>query len=100
MSGSIPVVCLKDESFKDILIDDVNGKYFTDQKTYVEAINYLIENPKIREKMCNQAGITSEMHSLKFFANSILGVYKEALGMNKKGLLEKIKDIFKGNKDE
>lgn len=100
MAGSIPVVCLKDESFKDILIDDVNGKYFKDKKTYVEAINYLIENPKIREKMCNQAGITAEMHSLKFFADSILAVYKEALGMNKKGLLDKIKDVFKGNKDE
>ena len=100
MSGSIPVVCLKDESFKSILLDDVNGKYFTDKKTYVEAINHLIENPKIREKMCDQACITSEMHSLKFFAKSILGVYKEALGMEKKGFLDKIKDIFKGKKDE
>ncbi len=100
MAGSIPVVALKDESFKDILIDDVNGKYFKDKKTYVEAINYLIENNDIREKMSKQAVITAEMHSLKFFADSILGVYKEALGMNKKGLIDKIKDMIKGNKDE
>lgn len=100
MAGSIPVVCLEDESFEDILIDDINGKYFKNEDEYVKAIEYLIDNPDIRKKMCDQAEITSEMHSLKFFANSVLDVYKEALGMNKKGFLDKLKDVLKGNKDE
>lgn len=100
MSGSIPVVCLEDESFKDILIDNINGKYFRDKDGYVNAIKYLIDNPDTRKKMSNQASITSEMHSLKFFANSIIEVYKEALQMNNKGFLDKLKDALKGNKDE
>lgn len=99
MAGSIPVVCLKDESFSDILIDNVNGKYFTNKDEYIENIEYLIKNPDIRKKMCNQAEVTSEMHSLKYFANSVLDVYKEALGIKKKGFLDKLKDIFK-KKDE
>ena len=100
MSGSIPVVCLEDESFKDILIDNINGKYFKNEDEYVEVIEYLIQNPDIRKKMCDQAEITSEMHSLKFFAKRVLDVYKEALGMNKKGFFGRLKDALKGNKDE
>jgi 1,2-diacylglycerol 3-alpha-glucosyltransferase len=100
MAGSIPVVCLKDKSFEDILIDDKNGKYFTDEKEYIDNMIYLIENPDIRKSMCEQARITSEMHSIEFFAKSILEVYKIATQSNKKTIIDKIKDKFKKDKDE
>lgn len=100
MAGSIPVVCLKDKSFEDILLDDKNGKYFTSEKEYVDIMNYLMENPDIRDSMSEQARITSEMHSIGFFAKSVLNVYKKAIGTTKKSFIDKIKDKFKKDKNE
>ena len=100
MAASVPVVCLKDKSFEDILLDDKNGKYFTDEKEYIDNINYLIENPDIRDNMSEQARITSEMHSIGFFTKSILNVYKKAIGNPKKSFIDKFKDKFKKDKDE
>jgi 1,2-diacylglycerol 3-alpha-glucosyltransferase len=100
MAGSIPVVCLKDQSFEDILLDGKNGKYFTNEKEYVKNMNYLIENPDILDTMSEQARITSEMHSIEFFAKSVLKVYKDAIGIEKKTFFDKLKDKFKKDKDE
>ncbi len=92
MAGSVPVVCLKDKSFEDILLDGKNGKYFTNESEYISSMNYLIENPSDLETMSEQARITSEMHSIGFFAKSVLNVYKEAIGVEKKGFLDRIKE--------
>lgn len=100
MAGSIPVVCLKDKSFEDILLDGKNGRYFTNEKEYVKNMEYLIENPDIKETMSEQARITSEMHSIEFFAKSILKVYKDAIGVEKKTFFDKLKDKFKKDKND
>ena len=100
MSGSIPVVCLKDKSFEDILLDGKNGRYFTNQNEYIEIMNYLIDNLDIVETMGEQAKITSKMYSIEFFAKSILKVYKEVIGPSKKTFFDKIKDKLRSNKDE
>lgn len=100
MAGSIPVVCLRDKSFEDILADNINGMYFTNEEEYIEKIEYLIKNPSIREDMSLQAEKTAETHSLKFFANSVLKVYKEAMGVKEVGFFEKLKNKFKKDKDE
>ena len=100
MAGSIPVVCLKDRSFEDILLDDKNGKYFEDKEEYVEDINYLIENPEKKKRMSEQARITSEMHSIKFFAESILSIYKKAIDPGNKTFFDKLKDKFKKDKKD
>ena len=99
MAGSIPVVCLKDQSFEDILLDGKNGKYFTSEKEYIKNMNYLIENRDILETMSEQARITSEMHSIEFFAKSVLKVYKDAIGVEKKTFFDRLKDKFKKDKD-
>ena len=95
MSGSIPVICMKDESFKDILLDEVNGRYFTNKKEYVSIVEEIINNPNLLDKMSKQAAITAEMHSTKLFAENILKVYKEAIGSTKKSIIDKLKDKFK-----
>lgn len=99
MAGSIPVVCLKDKSFEDILLDNKNGKYFTNEKEYINNMNYLIENKDILDSMSEQARITSEMHSIEFFAKSVLKVYKDAISEEKKTFFDKLKDKFKKDKE-
>lgn len=99
MAGSIPVVCLKDESFEDILKDNINGKYFTNEKEYVENIKYLIANPEVREKMCEEARNTSEEHSLKYFATNVLKIYELALETDRT-IIDKLKTVLKGKKED
>ena len=49
--------------------------------------------------MGNQARISSDVYSSKYFAQRVLGVYEKAInGKRKTGLLEKIKGVIYGEK--
>ena len=84
MAASLPVVCAKDESFEDAVIDGLNGYFFKTKKQYIKQIEYLIENSNLVKKMGNQARINAEQHSSKYFAERVLDVYKVAIGTSKK----------------
>jgi len=84
MAASLPVVCVKDESFEDAVIDGLNGYFFKTKKQYKQLIEELIENNKLVKKMGNQARINAELHSSKYFAERVLDVYKIAIGIDKK----------------
>ena len=99
MAGSIPVVCMNDKSFEDILIDNVNGRYFNNEEEYVKIMGELVENPNKRKTMSEQAYNSSKMHSIKYFAKDILDVYKQAIKGSKKSIFDKIKNKL-GKKDE
>ena len=46
--------------------------------------------------MCKQARITAESHSLKYYAEKIIDVYKRAINSNSEtSLIDKIKNILK-----
>ena len=80
MGASIPVVCLDDEAFRTVVIDDLNGYLFKDKREYRRVILDLIEEPKRLERLRTQARITADQHSSKYFAEQVLDVYKLALG--------------------
>ena len=80
MGASIPVVCLDDEAFRTVVIDDLNGYLFKDKREYRRIILDLIEEPKRLERLRTQARITADQHSSKYFAEQVLDVYKLALG--------------------
>lgn len=79
MAGSIPVVALDDESFRNVVIDGLTGYLFKNKKEYISKINELLENEELRSNMANQSRINSETYSSKFFAERVLSVYKLAL---------------------
>ena len=89
MSAGLPVVCMKDESFEDILRDNGNGFYFTKQEEYVEKILYLIENPAILKSMHKEALLTSEMHNLSNYAKDMIEVYEIAKKRKKRRLFSR-----------
>jgi len=101
MAASVPIVCLEDESFKIAVVDDLNGYFFKTKDKYVKKISYLIENPKELKRLGNQARVSSEMHSSKYFAMKVLGVYELAI-QNKKNnsrlykFKNTIKKVFNG----
>ena len=57
-----------------------------------------MNNRKKLGLLSKQAFISSEKHSLKHFADQVLDVYKTAIrkGNNKKGILNRLKNMFKG----
>lgn len=93
MAASLPVVAIEDESFANVVIDGLNGKVFRNKKEYTKAILKLIENREELEVMSRQARITSESHSLKYYAEQILDVYKLAIKTKKPKKENKFKNI-------
>ena len=96
MAASVPIVCMDDESFKIAVVEDLNGYFFKTKETYVKRINYLIENPKELKRLSKQARVSSEMHSSKYFAIKVAGVYELAIQNKvKNSRLHKIKNTIK-----
>lgn len=98
LAASIPILAMRDESFKDAVIDGYNGYYFEKKGEYKSYLETLINDRKKLELLSKQAFISSEKHSLKHFADQVLEVYKTAIkkGNNKKGILNRLKNMFKG----
>ena len=79
MAASLPVVALDDESFRNVVIEDLTGYLFKNKKSYLNKMFKLLESKTLREKMGKQARINSETYSSKYFAERVLHVYKLAL---------------------
>ena len=98
MASSLPVVAADDESFKEIIVDDLNGYLFKNKKQYRKIIEDLIKNKEKAAFLSKQARISSESYSSKYFAQKILKVYEYALkGRDKKSktLIGRIKNVVK-----
>lgn len=94
-AASLPPICINDESFTNVVIDDLNGKIFNTKKEYIKIIENLILNKQTLKRLSNQARISSETYSSKYYASRVLDVYKKAIKNSgrKKGLFGKIKEI-------
>lgn len=91
MAASLPVVAINDESFNNVVIDDLTGYLFKNKKEYLIKMTELVNNKEKREMMSKQARINSETHSSKYFAERVLDVYKICLKGRK---LKKNKTFF------
>ena len=97
MAASKPVVAINDESFNTTVIDALTGYLFETKEQYIDMINKLLSNDKLRENMGNQGRINSLAYSSSFFADSVLEVYKMAIDNNSnldKSLVTRVKDVF------
>jgi 1,2-diacylglycerol 3-alpha-glucosyltransferase len=103
MAASLPVVCIDDESFRDTVIDGLNGLIFNNKRDYKKCIIRLYNDRNLVKRLSKQARISSEVHSGKYFAEKILDVYRIAIRNypdSKIPLVNKIKNVIKGDKDE
>ena len=96
MASSLPVIALDDDAFRTVVIEDLNGYLFKDKEDYLNKINKLIENEKLRKKLGKQARINSETYSSKYFAERVLDVYKLTQKRKRKNktIFDKIKNIL------
>lgn len=97
MSTSMPVVCIDDESFKNTVIDGLNGFTFKNKKEYRKEIDELINNNNLVKKLGTQAKISTSEYSSKYYAERVLDVYKKTIEENKtkKTFLGRTKDVIK-----
>lgn len=100
-SGVVPL-CIEDESFVNTVVDGLNGRIFHTEEDCSEIIEELYHDRKSVKKLSNQARMNSDRFSAKYFAESVLDVYKYAIEHKKsrQGLISKFVDKVKGNTDE
>ena len=100
MAASLPVICIDDESFTDTVINNLNGLVFQNKREYKKDIMILYNNRELLKKLSNQARISAETHSSKYFTDQILDVYKIAIKNRPKikiPLIEKVRKFLRGD---
>lgn len=95
MAASLPVVCINDESFRDTVINDLNGLVFNNRREYKKAITRLYKDRALLKRLSKQARIAAETHSSKYFAEQILDVYKIAINNKPKHKIPFIDKVHK-----
>ena len=98
MAASLPVVCINDESFINIVIDNLNGIIFDNDKQFVEGITKLYNDKELLNRLKKGALNTSKMHTVKYFAERVLDVYDIAIKNHPKSIIPII-DKLKKKKD-
>lgn len=100
MAAEVTPICIDDESFRNTVINDLNGKLFTTPEECKNIIIELYNDRKENKKLAKQARISVNRYSSKYFAESVLDVYQYALDHkeNRLGVFGKIVEKLKGEK--
>lgn len=102
MASGTPPVCIDDESFRNTVVDGLNGRIFKDESEYVDIVLSLFKDKKTVDSYSKQARINAEVYSSKYYAESVLDVYKHAIENKKSdnyGVIGKIVDKIKNMED-
>ena len=84
MAAGVVPICVDDESFKMVIVDELNGRIFKNKKEYKKIVSDLHNDKDMLEKMSNQARINAELYSSKYYAESVLDVYRHAIDAKKR----------------
>jgi 1,2-diacylglycerol 3-alpha-glucosyltransferase len=99
MAASTPVVALNDESFKNVVIPDLNGYLFNNDEEYQKYILNIMNDKNKQQHLSRQARINAETYSAKYFGERVLNVYEEAIKNNydgeKKTFFHTLKKVIK-----
>ena len=99
MAGGITPICIDDESFRNVIVDDLNGKIFKTKREYKKIILDLYNDKTKLKRMSRQARLNAEVHSSKHYAEKVLDVYTHAIE-NKKGKYPLVSKLFRRKKKE
>jgi len=103
MAAGVAPICIDDESFRNTVIDDLNGKIFFTKEEYIKIVISLMQDEQKLNQLRSQARINAETHSSKFYAQQALLVYNIAI-KNKDhsnyGTVGKMVDKVKERKSE
>ena len=92
LAANKPAICIKDDSFREMVRDGYNGFLVKNDKEFKEKVLFFIKDNYTYTIMCRNARASVENYSKEAFANNILKVYELALEKKKakkKGLFRK-----------
>lgn len=95
MAASLPNLCIDDESFRDTVVDSLNGYLFKDEEECKKLILKIMNDKKLLNNMQINARNSAELHSSKYFAEKVLDVYKLAIKNRKPSYKEKITNFIR-----
>ena len=95
MAASLPTLCIDDESFRNSVVDDLNGYLFKDEETCKKRVLKIMNDKKLLNNLQNGARNSAELHSSKYFAEKVLDVYKLAINNRKPSYQEKITNLIR-----
>ena len=101
MSASVPVIAVNDESFRNSVINDLNGYLFDTDEEYINYVSKIHDDKSLKERLSNQARISSNDFSSDFFGKKVLKVYEDAIKNyknNNKKITSKIKNFIQKRK--
>ena len=104
LAASLPVICIDDDAFKSVVVDNFNGRIFKNKKECLQIVEELSTNKLELDSLTDKAEVSVRKYSLSSFAESVLEVYKIAITKHNKKqalstrLVEKIKSKWKGGK--
>ena len=99
LASGVCALCILDDSFKDALIDNVNGNFFETEKEYVDLVDKLMTDEKLLNKYKKNAIKTANEHSYLTFGDKVLEVYEFAIKNNKEKTtryMDRFKKTVKG----
>lgn len=104
MASNVVPVCMDDEAFRSMVVEDLNGLFFKTEEEYIKNILFLYENKKELENYDKQARIQAEQYSSNHYASRVLDVYnraiKEKKNENRFGLISRVVKAIKGEKND
>ena len=100
MSASLPVICINDESFTTTVVDNLNGLIFEDDKQYIKNITKIYNNKELLNRLRKGAVNTSNMHTIKYFAERVLDVYNIAIKNQPKTIIPLLNKFIKRKDNE
>ena len=79
MAASVAPICIDDESFRNTVIDGLNGRIFKTKEEYVGIIFELSNDKKELSNLQKQARLNAEVHSSKYYGERVADVYLHAI---------------------
>ena len=98
LASGIPVLAVRAPGAADILTDDLDGLLVDDDvEKFADALEKIIREPELREKLSKGALKTSEKYNIDTISERMLNLYREVIKIKKSKTKEKknfIKDIL------
>lgn len=79
MAASLPVLAVNDESFSNVVVNDLNGYLFNSDDEYINGVIKLYKDRRLYDRFSNESRILSESQSSSYFADRVLKVYEIAI---------------------
>lgn len=94
MAASLPALCIDDESFRNTVVDDLNGYLFKNEEECEQCILKIMQDKKLLTTIQRGARTSAEKHSSKYFAEQVLDVYQKAIDTQKNSLKSKFFNLL------